>query len=82
MYSDPQCLARSYDRLGHLDMAAKKKAPQAATPIDVTEMPMSSVVEDRVEAAARTLPRRRFFDDVPDNRRRSDGIYVRCDNSG
>jgi hypothetical protein len=46
-------------------MAPKKKAVQAAT-IEVEEIPMPSAAEDRVETAARTLPRRRFFDDLPD----------------
>lgn len=47
-------------------MAAKKKAPQAPAAVVEPEVLISAVPEDRVEAAAHTLPRRRFFDDVPD----------------
>jgi hypothetical protein len=46
-------------------MAPKKKVAQAAT-VEEREIPTPNGAEDRVETAARTLPRRRFFDDLPD----------------
>ena len=46
-------------------MAAKKKTAPAAN-LDRAETPAVMVEPDRVEAAARALPRRRFFDDMPD----------------